>query len=120
MHKCKIAPMRFFYIVSFILLTTLQLKSQTGRPTTQGPLARVTKFYPNPAVSQITFDFDQNFDKTYTFQVFDFVGKKVLDIPAVNQKTVVNVSDFYRGVYIFQLKDKNGKMIDSGKFQVSH
>jgi len=32
----------------------------------------------------------------------------------------VNVSDFYRGVYIFQLRDKNGRMIDSGKFQVSH
>ncbi|HTL07447.1 MAG TPA: T9SS type A sorting domain-containing protein [Chitinophagaceae bacterium] len=112
--------MRFFYIVSFILLTTLQLNSQTGRALPQEPLARVTKFYPNPAVSQITFDFDQNFDKSYSFQVFNFVGKKVLDIPAVTQKTVVNVTDFYRGVYIFQLRDKNGRMIDSGKFQVSH
>ncbi len=120
MHKCKISPMKIFYILSFILLTTLQSKSQTGRPASQDLLARVTKFYPNPAVSQITFDFDQNFDKSYSFQVYNFVGKKVLDIPAVNQKTVVNVTDFYRGVYIFQLKDKSGKMIDSGKFQVSH
>jgi hypothetical protein len=112
--------MKIFYIVSVILLSTLQSKSQTNRPAPQEPLARVTKFYPNPAVSQITFDFDQNFDKSYSFQVFNFVGKKVLDIPAVNQKTVVNVTDFYRGVYIFQLKDKSGKMIDSGKFQVSH
>ncbi|MEO6315884.1 MAG: T9SS type A sorting domain-containing protein [Chitinophagaceae bacterium] len=112
--------MRFFYIVSIILLTTLQSKSQTSRAPSQEPLARVTKFYPNPAISQITFDFDQNFDKSFSFQVYNFVGKKVLDIPAVNQKTVVNVSDFYRGVYIFQLRDKNGKMIDSGKFQVSH
>jgi Secretion system C-terminal sorting domain len=113
-------PMRFFYILSIILLTTLQSKSQTSRPANQEPIARVTKFYPNPAVSQITFDFEQNIDKTYSFQVFNFVGKKVLDLPAVNQKTVVNVSDYYRGVYIFQLKDKSGKMIDSGKFQVSH
>lgn len=120
MHKCKIAPMRFFYILSIILLTTLQSKSQSTRPALQEQVARVIKFYPNPAVSQITFDFDQNFDKSYTFQVFNFVGKKVLDLPAVTQKTVVNVTDFYRGVYIFQLKDKSGKMIDSGKFQVSH
>ncbi len=120
MHKCKIAPMKFFYIVSFILLTTLQLKSQSGTPVPQGTPVRVTKFYPNPAVSQITFDFNQTLDKTYSFQVFDFVGKKVVDIPAVNQKTIVNVTDFYRGVYIFQLKDRNGRMIDSGKFQVSH
>jgi hypothetical protein len=120
MHECKISPMKIFYIVSIILLTTLQSKSQTSRPVSQDGLARVTRFYPNPAVSQITFDFDQNLDKSYSFQVFNFVGKKVLDIAAVNQKTVVNVTDFYRGVYIFQLRDKSGKMIDSGKFQVSH
>ncbi len=120
MHECKISPMKIFYIVSIILLTALQSKSQTNRPATQDPAVRVTKFYPNPAISQITFDFDQNSDKLYSLQVYNFVGKKVLDLPAVTQKTVVNVSDFYRGIYIFQLKDKNGKMIDSGKFQVSH
>ena len=112
--------MKIFYIASIILLVSLQSKSQTNRPVSQDLTARVTKFYPNPAVSQITFDFEQNFDKTYTLQVYNFVGKKVLDIPAVNQKTVINVTDFYRGVYIFQLRDKTGKMIDSGKFQVSH
>jgi len=112
--------MKIFYIAFFILLISLQSNSQTNRPSSTDPVTRVTKFYPNPAISQITFDFDQNFDKTYSFQVYNFVGKKVLDIPAVNQKTVVNVSDFYRGVYIFQLRDKTGKMIDSGKFQVSH
>ena len=112
--------MRVFYILSIILLSSIQSKSQTSRPFTQDALARVTKFYPNPAVSQITFDFDQSFDKTFTFPVYNFVGKKVFELPAVNQKTVVNVSDFYRGVYIFQLKDKNGKLVDSGKFQVAH
>lgn len=111
--------MKIFYILSIILLTVLQSKSQTNRPT-QEPVARVIKFYPNPAISQITFDFEQNADKSYSFQVYNFVGKKVLDIPAVSQRTVVNVTDFYRGVYIFQLRDKTGKMIDSGKFQVSH
>ncbi|MEP6746818.1 MAG: T9SS type A sorting domain-containing protein [Bacteroidota bacterium] len=112
--------MKIFYIVSIILLTTLQSKSQANTPSSQVPAARIIKFYPNPAVSQITFDFEQNSDKSYSFQVYNFVGKKVFEVPAVTQKTVVNVTDFYRGVYIFQLRDKNGKMIDSGKFQVSH
>lgn len=110
--------MRILYILSFILLFTLQSKSQTNR--SPDPAVRVVKFYPNPAVSQITFDFDQNIDKSYSFQVYNFVGKKVLDLNNVSQKTVVNVTDFYRGVYIFQLRDKTGKMLDSGKFQVSH
>src|ERR1700709_1734490 len=103
--------MKIFYILSIILLSTaFQSKSQTNRPSSQEPVARVIKFYPNPAVSQITFDFEQSLDKSYSFQVYNFVGKKVLDVPAVTQKTIVNVTDFYRGVYIFQLRDKNGKM----------
>ena len=113
--------MKIFYILSIILLTTFQSKSQTNRPVSQqDPVARVTKFYPNPAVSQITFDFDQNLDKNCTFQVFDFIGKKVLDMGNISQRTVVSVTDFYRGTYIFQLKDKTGKIIETGKFQVSH
>ncbi len=112
--------MKIFYILSFILLTAFQSNSQLNRPTPQDVPVKVTKFYPNPAVSQITFDFDQNFNNTYSFQIYNFVGKKVVDLPAVTQKTVVNVSDFYRGVYIFQLRDKSGRVIDSGKFQVSH
>jgi len=31
----------------------------------------------------------------------------------------VNLTDFTRGIYIFQLKDQNGKVIESGKFQVN-
>jgi Secretion system C-terminal sorting domain len=112
--------MKVFYILSIILLTTVQLKSQTSSSSSQELAVRVTKFYPNPAVSQITFDFEQGYDKLYSFQIFNFVGKKVFELQTVTSKTVVNVTDFYRGVYIFQLKDKTGKMIDSGKFQVSH
>lgn len=112
--------MKIFYIVSIILLTTLQSKSQTNRPASQEPGARVVKFYPNPAISQITFDFEQSLDKSYSFQVYNFVGKKVLEVQAVSQKTIVDVTNLYRGVYIFQLRDKTGRMIDSGKFQVSH
>jgi hypothetical protein len=47
------------------------------------------------------------------------LGKKVYEVNNVDQKTTVNLSDFYRGIYIFQLKDKTGKLVDSGKFQVS-
>jgi len=109
--------MRIFYIASIILLSSASLKSQTNRPA-QDP--RITRFYPNPAVSQITFDFDPNMDQNYSFQVYNFVGKKVLDLSSVNPRTVVNVTDFYRGVYIFQVRDRSGRLVDSGKFQVSH
>jgi hypothetical protein len=38
---------------------------------------------------------------------------------ATEQKTMVNLTDFFRGIYIFQLKDPNGKIVETGKFQVN-
>lgn len=113
--------MRIFYTLSIILLSTLSAKSQE-RPTSlpaSAPATRIIKFYPNPAVSYINFEFQKNYEQELNFQIINFLGKKVLEINNVSPKTQVNLSDFYRGVYIFQLRDKNGKVIDSGKFQVS-
>lgn len=113
--------MKIFYALSTILLLSLQSKSQDRNPLPSGenPNAIIVKFYPNPATSFITFDFKQGYDKSYNLQIYNFIGKKVEEVTNVTPKTTVNLTDFYRGMYIFQLKDKNGKVIDSGKFQVS-
>lgn len=112
--------MRIFYIALFIiLLSSARVKSQSRTPTSPDPDITAIKFYPNPAISVITFDFQKAIDKSYTFQIYNFLGKKVFEVPAVEQKTMVNLSDFFRGIYIFQLKDQNGKILTTGKFQVS-
>jgi hypothetical protein len=110
--------MKIFYALSTILLLSLQSKSQDRNPG-EDPAPTIVKFYPNPATSIITFDFQRGYDKSLNLQIFNFIGKKVQEITNVTPKTTVNLNDFYRGIYIFQLKDKNGKVIDSGKFQVS-
>jgi len=111
--------MRIFYIFSLIVLATFQGHSQShSLPLQDGEAAHV-KFYPNPATSAITFDFLKENDKVYSFQIFNFLGKKVYESSSVNSKTIVNLTDFTRGIYIFQLKDQNGKVIESGKFQVN-
>jgi hypothetical protein len=113
--------MRILYILSFIVLTAFGASAQDRDDGSkrQEPEARIVKFYPNPATSFITFDFQKDFDKTYTFQIFNFLGKKVYDNTNITPKTVVNLGDFYRGVYIFQIRDKTGKIVDSGRFQVT-
>ena len=35
------------------------------------------------------------------------------------ERMSVNLSDFSRGIYIYQLRDKSGRMVESGKFQVA-
>jgi hypothetical protein len=112
--------MKIFYILSIILLISVQVKSQERTPSAgKDPVAKIVKFYPNPATSFITFDLQQSSDKNYNLQIFSFAGKKVQEVNKVTAKTTVNLNDFYRGVYIFQLRDQNGKLVDSGKFQVT-
>lgn len=113
--------MKIFYALSIILLLSNQAFSQERSPSTlpNDPVTRVIKFYPNPATSFITFDIQKEEKRSYTFQIFNLLGKKVYDVNNVSARTVVNLNDFFRGLYIFQLKDKGGKLIESGKFQVS-
>lgn len=115
--------MRIFYIlITIILVTTTQAKSQ-GRvpvPETEG---KIVKFYPNPAVSYITFelgrDLNNNTNKTYSLQIYNFLGKKVYEVSNLNAQTKVDLTNFVRGLYIFQLKDQNGRVDESDKFQVN-
>ena len=114
--------MRLIYTLSFILLLSITAKSQERTTPTSPPgepVAKIVKFYPNPATSFITFDFQRGYDKTYTLQIFNLPGKKVHEVTEVSPKTVVNLTDFFRGIYIFQLRDKAGRLIEAGKFQVS-
>jgi hypothetical protein len=111
--------MRIFYILlSIILLSSTQAKSQARGPMPD-PEPKIIKFYPNPAVSFITFEIAKESNKTYTLLIFNFLGKKVKDVPDIGSKTVVNLSDLVRGIYIFQLKEQNGRVTDSGTFQIN-
>jgi hypothetical protein len=96
-----------------------EVKSQSRTPNFPEPEEVTVRFYPNPATSFITFDLLKNYGKNYSIQVFNFLGKKVYEFAATDQKTLVNLTDFFRGIYIFQLKDPNGKIVESGKFQVN-
>jgi hypothetical protein len=110
--------MKIFYALATILLLSLQSKSQDRNPG-EDPAPAIVKFYPNPATSIITFDFQRGYDKSLNLQIFNFIGKKVQEINNITPKTTVNLNDFYRGIYIFQLKDKNGKVIASRLFEDS-
>ena len=37
----------------------------------------------------------------------------------VSQRITLSLIDYNRGVYIYQLRDRSGKLVETGKFQVS-
>lgn len=79
---------------------------------------RLIRLFPNPATSFIQFEFAPTTSKDSQLQVYNFLGKKMLDIPVSQAKTRVDLTPFSRGIYIYQLKDRTGKTIESGKFQI--
>lgn len=107
---------KLYYIFIFIVVLQTSSHAQVRHATTDA--VKTVKFYPNPASSFINFEFAENYNDSYTLVIFNFIGKKVEDLKVTDQKITVSLTDFYRGVYIFQLRDKQGNIIESGKFQV--
>jgi len=117
--KCNFVYLkRILLIVFYIFLAFFQVQGQT-RPIPADGGERIVKFYPNPATSFITFDLQKTIDKGCDIQVFNLLGKMVYEQKNIPNHTTISLNDYTRGVYIYQLRDHDGKILDSGKFQVS-
>lgn len=114
--------MRLFYLILLMVCFSAAGANAQARTAVfpDNGAATTVRFYPNPATSYITFeDYFKKYDKNYSIQLFNFLGKKVYEFSLSDQKNIVSLSDFFRGIYIFQLRDPNGKIVESGKFQVN-
>ena len=54
-----------------------------------------------------------------SIQIYSFLGKKMHDVTNAPQKSTIDLNDFNRGLCMYHLLDATGKVIESGKFQVS-
>jgi hypothetical protein len=79
----------------------------------------IVKFYPNPAVNFITFEIKEPVERGTVLQVYSFLGRQVGTVPVNAQRVTLNLSEFFRGVYVFQLRAPSGKVLETNKFQVS-
>ncbi len=110
---------KFIYILTLLIGISFTSFAQSKNDADRLSQVKMIRFYPNPATSVINFDFQKTVDKTYSLQIFNFMGKKVFELKTLSSKMNIELNDFYRGIYIFQLRDKNGSIIESGKFQVN-
>ena len=81
------------------------------------PKIKFVQCYPNPATTSINLDLSI-LEKGYTVTIYNFIGKKVEDIKLTNLHNTINLENYYRGLYVYQLRNKQGQLIESGKFQV--
>lgn len=109
---------KILYILILFIGINFTSFAQTKNPAQGEPIAKLLKPYPIPATTAITFEFLYGYDKTFTLQIYNFMGKNVNEITKMPPRITIPLDDFYRGIYVYQLRDKEGKIIDSGKFQV--
>lgn len=110
---------RSLHIIHLLLILALLVSPRISNAGNVGDWpTRVVRFYPNPASTTITFEFKKEIEKQVNFQVYNFMGKRLVDVPLNGNKVAVNLEAFYRGLYIFQLRDKAGTILESGKFQI--
>ena len=110
---------RTLFIFIFIVGISSAGFAQSKVALNENPALKYLRFFPNPAISVINFEFTNGFDKNYSIQIYNFIGSKVIDTRTVTPKISIPLTDFYRGLYIYQLRDRTGKIIESGKFQVT-
>ncbi|HWR32537.1 MAG TPA: T9SS type A sorting domain-containing protein [Chitinophagaceae bacterium] len=111
---------RILPILSFILLIAIQSQGQSARIIPSIAVNDpIVKTYPNPATSYITFDLQNSLQKGLSIQVYSFLGKKMFESQNLTQKITIDLTEFNRGLYMYHLIDVTGKMIKSGKFQVT-
>jgi len=112
---------RILPILSFILLIATQSQGQSSRIIPSSDVQdRIVRLYPNPATDYVVLDLQKNYRQGLTIQVYNgVVGKKVFESINAPSKITVDLKDFNRGVYVYHVIDITGKIIESGKFQVS-
>jgi hypothetical protein len=118
-NKSKFVSLRkILPIITLLFLTAFSAKSQDSR--TQPPQDVHVRVYPNPAQSYITIDLQNSSQKTgLTLTVYSFLGKKMYESQNVQEKTTLTLTEYNRGVYVYHVTDQSGKVLVSGKFQVS-
>ncbi|NTS42787.1 T9SS type A sorting domain-containing protein [Flavisolibacter sp. BT320] len=112
--------MKRLLLIVFIALFSSVSEAQTRPLPITGAQSSIVRFYPNPATSVINFDFQKDYEKGYSIQIFNAIlGRKMYEQANMPERMNVNLSEFSRGIYIYQLRDKSGRMVESGKFQVA-
>jgi hypothetical protein len=72
--------------------------------------------YPNPCTSQITFQAPGN--DVQFINVYDIAGRKLDQVEMKNGMNTLNTSSYASGMYLYTLADRNGNILDRGKFMV--
>ena len=111
-----ISNMRILLII-LILVSFLSSSAQVKKNIV-GDNVRRTSIYPNPARSFLHIQYQSSITPPSILLIYNFLGKKQFELMNPNSNVYIDLTDFSRGIYIFQFRDKNGRILETGKIQV--
>lgn len=107
-----------FYVGLASIALTFFPFNWDGKSQSQPSSVKVQKMYPNPANAYIIFEVDPAIVNTHTLFICSFMGKKTHDLQIQQSKITVDLQQQQRGLYIYQIRDKYNRIVESGKFNV--
>lgn len=110
-----------FFISAGLLFLSFSIQAQQTPVTPAvGTTEKLVKLYPNPAVSYVVFELKNTGRKDLSLQVYNgILGKKMIDTKLNLDRITLPLNEFTRGIYVYHLVEKSGKIVESGKFQVT-
>ena len=84
--------------------------------TIENTKAYAVNAYPNPASDVLRIELPDS--KTKTISVISLTGQVLKTIAVNNLNVTMNVSDLENGIYMYQMKDDNGKVLTTKKLVV--
>lgn len=109
--------MKYLLIIVFLFISCLSM-AQSKRIAVGDNTPKVVSIYPNPARSFVRVQYRYTTPPPSSLIIFNFAGKKQFEMNQPGSNVYIDLAEFNRGIYVFQFRDRNGQIIDSGKFQV--
>jgi len=106
-------------VITLLALAGITGFSQKSSVRDNGTNNKQVQFYPNPASVTINFEFKYVVERGSVIQFYSFLGRKMASLPITGNRMQVNLNDYITGIYIFQVRDASGRMVESNKFQVA-
>jgi hypothetical protein len=112
---------KLVFILSFIIGISFTSFAQVGPDLDLNTAdLKYINTFPNPATTVVNFRFQKGNSRSYSIQVLNSIGKRMYEAKVLPQSFTIDLKaeKFYRGIYIYQLMDRNGAVIESGKILV--
>jgi len=68
---------KIVYILILLIGINFTSFAQAKTPAQGEPIAKLLKPYPIPATTAINFEFQYGYDKSFSLQIYNFMGKKI-------------------------------------------